>query len=85
MKKKVTLDIHNDELVLGPLEGEVAEGMRSESVHVGHESRVGVVFDVISLNQVFYTVEWTTFSTFELYYIRLKEVHLVYGKGSNQN
>ena len=54
----------------------MAERLRGQSVDVRHKTRVGVVFDVASLDEVFHSKQWTALPLLELYYVRLEEVHL---------
>ena len=65
------------------LKREVAEGLGSESVHVRHKPRVGVVLDVAAINEMLHPIEGTPLATFELYDVSLAKVDLSWRKKSN--
>ena len=71
-----TLNIDNNQLMVGLLKCEVAEGLRSESIDVRDKARVGVVFDVATLDEVLHGVEWTTLPLLKLNDVCLKEINL---------
>ena len=71
-----TLNVDHYELVIGLLEGEVAEGLGGQPVHVRHKARVGVVLDVAAVNEVFHPIQGTPLPIFELNDISLAEIHL---------
>ncbi len=72
----LTLNVHYNQLVVGPLKREVTERLRSEAIEVRHKPRVRVVLDIATLDEMFHPVQWTAFLTFEFYNVRLKKVHL---------
>ena len=43
---------------------------------VQHETRVGVVFDVITFDKVFYVVHWCVVTVYQLYASHLHDVDL---------
>ena len=71
-----TLYINNDELMLRALKREMTEGVRSKSVYVRHKARVGIVFDVVSLDEVLHAVQRTPLHPLQLYNVRLEKIHL---------
>ena len=62
--------------MVGPLEAEVTESLRGESVDVGDKTRVGIVLDVAAVNKMFHPIQRTPFATFELDDVRLAEINL---------
>ena len=62
--------------MIGLLKSEVAKGLRGESVDVRHKARVGVVFDVATLDEVLHRKERVPLSLRQLYDVRLEEIHL---------
>ena len=54
----------------------MAEGLRSESVHVRDKARVGVVLDVLALDEVLHAIQWTAVPALQLNDVRLEEINL---------
>ena len=71
-----TLNIDNNQLMVGLLECEVAERLRCEAVNVRDKARVGVVLDVAALDKVLHSIQWTALPLLKLNDVRLKEIHL---------
>ena len=71
-----TLNVDYNQLMVGFLEREVAEGLWSESVDVRDKARVRVVLDVAALDEVLHSVQWTTLPLLKLNDVCLKEIHL---------
>ena len=72
----LTLDVHNDELMLRHLECEVAEGVRRKAIHVRYETGIGIVLDVFTLYQMFHAVQRTILALFEFDDVSLEEIDL---------
>ena len=57
-----TLYVDNNQLVVGLFKRKVTERLRCEAIDVRDKTRVGVVFDVATLNEVLHGVEWAILS-----------------------
>ena len=72
------LDVDHDELVSGAFEGEMAECVWRLPAHpVVHETRVGVVLDVLPVDEVFHMVEGAAGTLVELQNGHHEDVHLL--------
>ena len=72
------LDVDHDELVSGAFEGEMAECVWRLPAHpVVHETRVGVVLDVLPVDEVLHMVEGAAGTLVELQNGHHEDVHLL--------
>ena len=71
-----TLDVDKDELMFRLLKSKVTKCLRCESVHIRNKPRIRVILDVATLDKMFHTIQWRSFSTSELNNVRLKKINL---------
>jgi hypothetical protein len=73
-----SLNINDDQFVAGPLKGEVTESLRRLSAELSvDESRVGVVLDVIAVDEVLDVKERAVFALVELVDAHHEDVDLL--------
>lgn len=72
------LDVHDNQLVVGALECEVAKGLWGVAyMNILHEATVRVVLDVLAIDEVLQMVQWLVWSILELKDGYLEHVNLL--------